>query len=525
MNSRSISGIVVLVGTLLLAIIIGVQIVTAQFETVAFTAGAATLLICVVLGQRIWMILPFAYGLNLTFRIPGQPSTELIAQGLFIGFTVLLFLIRKVDLRIRIGEIEFWVIAIIIMVAQVYLRNPVSINLFGGGTVGGRAYILFAIACTVFFLLSSYRIPEKDLYWYLWLSIIGGIMSFGLAIFGRLVPAAGFWYGASGGAAEGVTEIEGGTTQDERATRIGFIGSASRDISLWVSAFISPLKAIIKPHWLILILISIAFAAMSGFRNNIAWVGLTYCLALLYRGGFGHFAASAVLGGVSLAFLAFINIATPLPLNIQRAFSFLPGTWDPHIKIEAQQSTDWRVEIWEEVLLTDRWIANKWLGDGLGYSRQELELQMQLRGEGQTRRVRTISGMGTHQDAILASGDYHSGPVQTIRIIGYVGLAVFLLAMFRLGVHAHRLMRTYRHTKWFPLTLFVGLPCLFYPLFFVFIFGTFQIGATTFLASAAMVRVLQRNLPEPEDGVSENGRDMGPRTSHTTQKENQPMLT
>jgi len=531
MNTRSITGIIVLGGIMTLAVFIGVQLVTAQLETIAFTVGGLALLICLLLGPRIWMILPFSYSISLTFRIPGQPTTELIAQLLFIGFTLLMLMIRKVDLRFRIGELECWVIAIILMVLQVYFRNPVGVGLLGGDTVGGKAYALFAIACVVFFLLSAYRISEKELYWYLWFSIIGGILSFSLAIFGRIAPSVGFWYGAGGGATEDIV-ADPGALDSEKATRISFLGSAARNISLWVSAFISPLHALLKPHWLILILITIAFAAMSGFRVNILWVGLTYCVALLYRGGFAHIAASAVLGAFALAFLAFTNAVAPLPLNAQRALSFLPGTWDSQIKYDAQVTADWRFEIWKEVLLSDRWITNKWFGDGLGFSRQELELQIELRDT--TRRVRSISGLGNHQDAILASADYHSGPVQTIRIIGYVGLGVLLLAMFRLGVHAHRLMRAYRHTTWFPLVLFVGLPCIFYPLFFVFVFGNFQIGSITFLTSAAMVRVLQRNLPAPgRDGVAVatsphrvavNGREMGPRMTETTQQKQMPVM-
>jgi len=238
MNTRSLIGIIFLVGVLFIAMALGVQIVTAQLETIFFAVAAATFLICLLLGSRIWLILPLASSLGLTFRVPGQPSALLIAQLLFICITILMIMVRKINLRFRIGELEIWMIALILLVGQVYARNPVSVGIVGGDTVGGKAYVFFAIACIVFFLLSSYSVPKRQLYWYLWLSILGGILNFGLNVIGRLIPSVGFWYGAVSG-----FENEAAGIDPDKATRISFIGYTSRDISLWVSTFISPLRA------------------------------------------------------------------------------------------------------------------------------------------------------------------------------------------------------------------------------------------------------------------------------------------
>lgn len=489
-SSRSISSTIVLIIGLALAVVVGFGLVNTQAMTLLQIVTGLVLAGCFFLGRRIWLIIPFFVALNLNFRIPGQPNALLMGQVLFVSFSVLLLLMRKLPYRLQFTELEWWVLILLSLVAQVYVRNPVGVGLFGSEMVGGKPYALFAIGLISCLLLAGLRVPPGELKWVLRLSIIGGILNFGLNLVGRFVPTLGFYYGAAG-VGEQVTE---GVPNPERATRIGFLGNAAKNISVWVSAFISPLRSLMRPLWLLLILLSLAFAAMSGFRNTIAAVGLTYTLALYYRGGFVHIAVSAMMGILALALLAIVNSAMPLPPNAQRALSFLPGTWEESVRRDAEKSTDWRVEIWEEVLLTDRWIENKWLGDGLGFTARELRAHMAARDGN----LAGVSGFDAHRENILASGDYHSGPVQTIRTIGYIGLFFFLLAMIRLAVHAHRLILRCRGTEWFPLALFVGIPLLVQPIFFTFVFGTFQSGSQTTLLGIAMIRLLQRNLPLEE---------------------------
>ena len=71
------------------------------------------------------------------------------------------------------------------------------------------------------------------------------------------------------------------------------------------------------------------------------------------------------------------------------------------------------------------------------------------------------------------------------------------MAQIRLGIHAHRQIKRSRGTIWFPLTLLVGIPIIWTPFFFVFIFGDFGPALSTFLIGAAMVRLLENNLPLP----------------------------
>jgi hypothetical protein len=493
-NTRIFQSIIAFTIGVFIAIWLGLSIVTEQTETIIKIIFAILFLVCFVLGRRIWLLIPFSASLAIGLRIPGQPDALLLAQIAFIAFSILQFLMRKLTWRFEFSELEFWMLMLTLMVAQVYMRNPAGLNIFGGDTVGGKGYALYAIALTSAIILCGLQVPANDLKWVMRLSIAGGMMNLAVSILGVLVPTIGYYTGQFYKISDGTDYEKHGKSIDQGAsTRAGYLTEFGRNISLWISCYISPIIALVKPLWLILLMVAVASSLMGGFRNGIMGVGLTFLLGIAYRsGGVGVLLSSfMVMGGIAL--LAVINLLAPLPPNVQRTLTFLPGTWEQRYKDDAKGSTEWRVEVWKEALLTERWIRNKWLGDGLGFSSAELAAQMSQRSG-----VRAgISGFDAHRESVLANGDYHSGPVSSIRVIGYIGLFIFLIAQIRLAVHAHQLIRKFQHTEWFPLTLLIGIPLCISPFFFVFIFGDFKSSASSFLLSCCMVRILQKNLPLP----------------------------
>ena len=84
-----------------------------------------------------------------------------------------------------------------------------------------------------------------------------------------------------------------------------------------------------------------------------------------------------------------------------------------------------------------------------------------------------------------------------IRTIGYVGLILFIIAQFRLVFHAHRQIIRCKDTPWLSLSLFIGIPIIWAPVFFIFIFGDFKLGMAGLLLNIGMVRLLENNLPLP----------------------------
>ena len=491
-NSRSIQGLIVLAAGTFLAIWLGLSIVTNQIETILQMVLAAALIGCISLGRRIWLLIPFMAAVNIGLRIPGQPTSLLLGQIMVLGFSGILFLMRKLPFKLAWTDLELWVLVITACVFQVYVRNPVGLNVFGGDTVGGKGYVIFAITWVSALLFAGLRVPANELKWVLRLSIFGGILNTAISVLGNLVPTIGFYTGAAYSTADdGGVDTEAVDTR--AATRVGYMLGVGNNLALWISSYMSPLRACLRPLWLILVLMALAAALLSGFRNGIMTVTLTFLVGIAYRQGVVGVLISCFGAISAVALLAVVNTMAPLPPNIQRALTFLPGTWEERYRLDADSSSEWRFEIWREVLLTDRWIQNKWLGDGLGFSAAELAAQMNDRKGARS----GISGFEAHRDIILSNGDYHSGPVSVIRVIGYVGLIILLLAMARLSIHAHRQILRCRGTEWFPLSLFVGIPLITGPLIFLFLIGDFRSGNAFFLVGVGMIRLLENNIPLP----------------------------
>jgi hypothetical protein len=492
-NTRIFQSVIAFAVGVFLAIWLGVSIVTEQTETIIKIIAAVLFVICLLLGRRIWLLIPFAASLAIGLRIPGQPDALLLAQIALIAFSIPQFLMRKLPWRLQFTELEFWMLMLTLMIAQVYMRNPVGLNVFGGQTVGGKGYVLYAIALASALILCGLRVPTSDLKWVMRVSIVGGLLNLAISIIGVLVPTIGYYTGQTFTRSDEVNFENRDAIDTSAATRVGFMASLGKNLALWISCYISPLMALVQPLWLMLIMMSVAATLMGGFRNGIMSVGLTFLIGIAYRSGGIGVLLSSFMGITGVALLAVINLIAPLPPNVQRTLTFLPGTWEQRYKDDAEGSTEWRVEVWKEALLTDRWIQNKWLGDGLGFSAAEFSAQLNERIGARA----GISGFDAHRESVLANGDYHSGPVSSIRVVGYVGLFIFLIAQIRLAVHAHQLIRRFQHTEWFPLTLLIGIPLCISPFFFVFIFGDFKSSASSFLLSCCMVRLLQNNLPLP----------------------------
>ena len=491
MDSPKIKLIFISVLAMFAALYLGLTAATSQLETVMWVVGAISLTICLLLGTRIYLLIPVLTSAALVLPLPGTFSSGFISQFVFLVFASALFLLRRLPIRIKFTELEFWMLIIIVSVAQAYVRNPVGLDIFGSATVGAKPYAVFAMSTICAAVLSTLIINPKDLKLWTYLAMAGSFMNFIIGTIGFMIPSIGYYLGATFAA-----DVGGRERNFDGAFRVTFVRNLSHHIAIWVSSRKSPLTACFSPKWLPLVLFGFALAALSGYRAQLLLVGLTFFVGVCYQGGLKSVIVSCLMGGVGLLMLIVINMIAPLPLNIQRTLTVLPGTWDKSVMQESSQSTDWRVEMWIEALTTNKWIKNKIFGDGLGFTKEEYA-RMQVHDTTAKANARSRAGLTEQQESFLINSNYHSGPVHTIRTIGYVGLVILLMAMIRLAVHAHRQIQRCKGTEWYSTALFLGIPLIVTPVFWTFVIGTFEEAAVGVMMGIAIIRLLEGNIPLP----------------------------
>lgn len=492
-SNNSVQGFLIVIVAVVLAIWLGIGIATDQTQTLLIGMVVGGGLFCMLLGQKIWLLYLFlsAVGIPLVRGI----NAEQLGQMLLVGFSVTLFCIRRLNIKWTFTELDVLRLILVLCILQVYVRNPVGLNIFGAGTVGGRPYIVMGIACVAGFILSKYVVAEREIKWAMWATIAGAALATPLGFLrGRGVGGIVGGGGGGGGGGAGVEVVASGLTDSGAATRIGRFKSWADILSRIVVSRISPLRAVTHPIWAIVVLLAMGLAAMSGYRNAVAWVGLIFLFGIAYWGGAKAVMLSVFAGIMALTFLALINIASPLPPNVQRALSPFPGSWDERYVKNAGNSTEWRIEMWKAALFTDEWIKNKILGDGLGFTKEELVKMKEFDDRGNQR---ALGGLTNQQYSMLISGQYHSGPVHTVRIVGYAGLVLLIIVMIRVCVHAHRLIERARGTQWFGLALFFGIPLMAEPIFFLFVFGTYDDAASKMFIGSGLLDLLHKNLNLP----------------------------
>jgi hypothetical protein len=482
-NSRTILTAFIMLVVIIGSLWLGTGVVTNQTETLIQVGAIVLILTCAFLGQRIWLL--YIFFASVTIPIIRGFTTLELGQAVLVGFSVLLFMMRRLKMHLVFSELDFWRFLTALAVIQVYLRNPVGLNIFGADSVGGKPYFLAGLALLAGFVLSKYRVPERDIRWTMPLTILGGFLAF---------PINRFRGGMGRGPSVGNVGVIGEGLEGQSAGRSGTAGAISELLNRILISRISPLRACFHPLWAPVVLLVMAFAAASGYRNTVANAGLLLLAGIAYRGGRISIIISVFIGVCALGMLALVNLAFPLPPSVQRALSPFPGTWEERYVGAAENSTEWRIEMWKDALLTEKWINNKLLGDGLGFTREELSKMENLSVKGAGR---SLGGLTTQQESMMISGNYHSGPIQTIRTVGYVGLFIMMLAMIRLAVHTHREILRCRGTEWYPVLLFFGVPIVIYPIFFFFFFGTFSEAATFIFLQSGFIDLLRNNLPLP----------------------------
>jgi hypothetical protein len=492
-NARTVSGITV-AGGILCALLIGSWIGDEAFlPLLLFLVIVATGAALLILRERIWVLVPcFWY---VTGKLGPSPFSVrelvvLMAFGVFVVFLAL----RVIRAGAKTELLDWLVLANCGYLATAFARNPVGVSALGSGMVGGRPYIDALIGFLAFIILtratlSSYLARRLPLF--AALPQIGASLLIALTHYvPSTVPIVAKLY-SDVDASQYILQ-EGGGPEGESNRVFGLLGGARASMLALLGYFppltlLSPLRPF---RFVCFAAVCIGFA-LAGFRNGILYLGFAFASAAYFRNGIKRTLIVLVAcGALVLALIAAQNAGFTLPLTAQRALSFLPGDWNADAKADAEDSSEWRFYMWDVVLHTDTYIHNKLLGDGFGFSNTELQI-MEQQGEGGPGFIG-----GAKQESSLIQGAFHSGPLSAVRYVGVVGLTLYILLLAVTANYAWRLIVVSRGTDFFPLALFVGIPAIYEPLQYIFIFGGFDSGFPNTLFVCGMLKLLSKGIQD-----------------------------
>lgn len=352
---------------------------------------------------------------------------------------------------------------------------------------GGKPYIIFGMAFAAYALLSVTRTDIKVIKWVVLASILIALGDGALGMASQLFPFVAvavipIYSGVNFGAAQGAIVV-----MDE-GSRLSAGKNIGQTLGLTACTLYPPGHTMLPFRVVPFLLMSgaVILILLSGFRSTLGWLGMVFIVGCLVRRRYLDILIAGVIGMVGLVFILGSGMSANLPIALQRTLSIIPfADVDDTIRHQAQRSTDWRVEMWVLAMTTDRYISNKWLGDGFNFSAAELQAQQDAM-YGDRRRAGTMN----MADMMMARGSYHGFHVETIRFTGAFGLLCALIAMGIWFRYALKLLRHFKGRPEWGYVIFICLPFLIHPFYYMLVFGAYRSGFTELLVASGMLKIL-----------------------------------
>jgi hypothetical protein len=301
-----------------------------------------------------------------------------------------------------------------IVLATASATGGIGMRSLGSATYGGRNYFYVVTAIAGYFALTSRRIPVERAGLYSALFFLPGLTSL-VAILAYKAGPAFYWlyyFFPADGVSQQASQQSAITPMVDH--RFGLLG-ASTAIYCYILAKYG-LRGIFdvgRPWRMLLLVLTFLASLMSGFRGSLIMLVLMFAIAFWLE-GLHRTRLLPILGGVCLlgSMLVLPNTER-LPLSAQRTLSFLPVKTDPMAELSARASTEWRLQMWREVIPQ----IPKYLVVGKGYALDPEEMFG-------ANLASYSSGQGWLGS--MTAGDYHNGPLSVIIPFGIFGVIAFL---------------------------------------------------------------------------------------------------
>ena len=487
MDSNKLKVILVVVLAAFAALYLGIASATAQMEAIGWVVGVAFVILILALGKHVWLLIPVTIVLQgkLNF-VPGSPPIWALSAGVVSIMFLMRFLMRRPDFVWRPSLIDFAILIQLLAIGQAYVRNPTGLLIMGGDMAGGKSYLEFGVAIGAFFCLSLPRTEWRYLKWAIIAMITVSILDSCILLLSDWIPAFSavvVRFYSNVNFATGYF----GTADRDLETQRGGAGLAQLGKALAIPSLTMkrPLLCMTPIHPILFFSVSLGVISslLSGFRSLTAYLIVVFIVSALVRKKSLEILLASAIGFLGLSVLIASGNVKNMPFGVQRVLSFLPIEVSAAAQVDAENSSEWRFEMWRLVLFTDKYIQNKWLGDGFGLKSTELRAMADAA-------MGYKSALTDSQEQALARGSYHGFHVETIRFTGWLGLTLAVFANFVFFFSALKSINHYRGNPNFAYVAYLTIPFIIYPFWSLLVFGSYRTEFPQILAMAGLLKML-----------------------------------
>src|ERR1039457_6220816 len=348
----------------------------------------------------------------VVFFLPGRPE-------LWIFMAVASFLIvliqKAINLEVQLNPAPFvlWalIFILVVVVGTAYMTGGIHLNSLGGDSLGGRKYIYMIAAVLGFIAMTSLRIPENKVRFYVGAFFLGALPN----VFGDLIHFAGSWLefilylfpsqiGSWYSDTDTVSIQNTGMFRDYGLT----VASAGVLFNILARYGIRNLLqgGIVKVLFTMIIAVS---CLLGGFRGMLVLI-LLLCFIMFWLEGLFRSKYVLMPVVVLLICLPLAPFADRLPLSIQLTLSVVPIIKvSSEARLSAEASSEWRIKMWQ--ILLPEVPHYFWLGKGFQANTSEFVSTI----------ITQRQGIGGDSEAQMMAGDFHIGPLSVIIPFGIWG--------------------------------------------------------------------------------------------------------
>ena len=348
--------------------------------------------------------------------LPGQPA--LWAMLAYVGL-LLAVLGRAVNPGARFvieSSITKSLLALAgVVVATGMLTGGFGLAMLRSSTYGGKNYFYFLAAVAGYFVLTSRRLPPHRAGLYVAFFFLSSLTY----VLSDLAALAGARYDWSRWILIPAYEVRKATLESpligsESFVRFGELGLVGGTLNAYLLARfgVRGLLDLTRPWRLLLLLLALGMGLLSGFRSSVMVIGLTFAMTFYLEGLHRTRYLAALLGVVLLGSVVVLSQAEKLPPPVQRALTFLPGSFDYSVRENARSSSGWRVEMWKQLL--PEVPSRLFRGKGWGIDSRDYFTAVD------------IGDAGNPLSSAMLVANYHNGPLSILIPFGLYGAIAFL---------------------------------------------------------------------------------------------------